>query len=578
MIKQISSFLLESRNLTDNDNKGYINFEQKFILPLSFAGAIVSVIGFGINFIAGFNFILLIIPVLTTIFYVTIFYLAKYSQINIHLLKWILFIVTLLIINTLWVFNFGSKGPAVYLFILLYSFMIFMWKGKQLIIISSIVFLNLVILFLIDYYFPNFTGNYPSQQAKIIDVYTALYYYGIIIFIIMYTAKKNYTNAFNSIVKANKLKSSFLANMSHEIKTPLNTILGFSDLLAKPETPPEERKKYMEIIQESNDTLLRLVKDILDISLIESEQLELKHETVFLNQFITNLKETYEYILSEKKNNLLVIETDIPNENYSLVIDGVRLRQVFTNLINNALKFTEEGTITIGYREDKDSLYFFVKDTGIGIPPDKQKQIFERYYQVDKTDKLNKGAGIGLYLTKRIIDLFHGNIGVESKPGTGSTFYFRLPMNEVTKLTKTIPNVFFPTPSAKENKQTLTNKKLKIMLVEDHAYSLILLKNMLKSLNPEIIQAMDGKSAIELFKLNRDTDLIFLDIGLPEKDGYEVIKEIRKIDKNIPVIAETAYAMEKDKDKIYKAGFNGFLPKPLDQDLVMDVIKALGIL
>ncbi len=552
-------------------------FEMRFILPLAFTGICFSFFNIIVNIWSGFNTTLIIIPVITFFSFGIIFYYGKRPVLNPTYLKWSLFFLILAIINSLWIYNYGSEGPALYLFVLLYSYMIFMWKGKDLIFVTIIVFLNVLGLYLLDNYYSGITGDYISKKAQIIDVYTSLYYYGIIMFILMYVAKSSYIKAYTDARKANKLKSSFMANMSHEIKTPLNAIIGFTGLLVRTDNTVEEKQKYIRIINESNDTLLRLVKDILDISLIESNQMLLSGKEVNITQMLENLAETYNLLINEKNESNVVITKDIPNKNYFLNTDDIRLRQILTNLLNNALKYTSHGFITIGVKERKYFLEFYVKDTGIGIAKSYQDKLFDRFYKINyKHNGILTGVGIGLYLCKKIVEIMGGTIWVKSTPDVGSIFSFTIPKKDFRKEER--QNLIPVYNNDSKINQPLFEKKLKILVVEDHPASLLLLTKMLSEINAEILQAFNGEMALEMLKAHNDINLILLDIKLPFMSGYEVIKKIKNMNDRVPVVAQTAYAMDKDKELIYKAGFDALITKPIDKKLLFNIIRGLGLL
>ncbi len=571
----------EIKSTETQTEDGYIDFEKQFILPLSFAGMLISFIGLFVNIIVGFDSVLYVIPVLSFLVYAGVFIFVKRTARYLYLMKWILFFITLLIINLLWLYNFGSEGPAPYLFLLLYSFMIFMWKDRDLIFVSLIVFLNIVALFILDYYEPGITGNYVTQRAKIIDVYTALFYYVIVMFTLMFVAKRSYEKAFHNAKKADMLKSSFLANLSHEIKTPLNTIIGFSELLAENYNSLEQKKQYERIINESKEILLRLVKDILDISLIESNQLVLKKSEVNVVKVVEDFNQVSNVLKNANEKMGIHFVVDIPDEYLFVKTDKVRLKQIITNLLDNAYNNTLQGIIELGVKERENYLLFYVKDTGIGIEEKYYEKIFERYFKIERTDdRILNGAGIGLYLCRRLVELLGGKIWVKSKPGEGSTFFFTLPKDDFRK-----EPIIKKKPESTEKIKVLTNdvkinfsNNLKILIVDDDISSVFLLKNMLKDIDAEIFQAFNGEDAIKMFELHKDINLVLLDLKMPKMTGYDVIKELRKMKKDVFVVAQTAFAMEKDRNRVYEEGFDAYITKPIDRKLLYEVIKGLGLI
>ena len=372
-------------------------------------------------------------------------------------------------------------------------------------------------------------------------------------------AENELRKAKNKAEESDRLKSAFLANMSHEIRTPMNSILGFSELLREKSDDEKAREKYINIINQKGNHLLQIINDIIDISKIEAGQLNIKKHNFNLNELINDLFETYRAELnSNDKDSIELIPHYVLPKNYSEIFsDRTRLYQILSNLLSNAVKFTEKGSIEFGYTiKDKKYLEFFVKDTGIGIPKDKLNTIFERFTQsFQKGKKLYGGTGLGLAVCKGLVELLDGRIWVESAEEKGSAFYFSIEFE----------NVLSKEESAKKavTIKTASWKGKKILLVEDDEFSIAYFSEIIKKTGAELIIATDGKKALELFSDGNNIDLVLLDIQLPEMDGYEVAQKIRKSNKNIPIIAQTAYAMIEDKQKSIEAGCNDYITKPI---------------
>ena len=370
--------------------------------------------------------------------------------------------------------------------------------------------------------------------------------------------------------EADKLKSSFLANMSHEIRTPMNAIIGFADLLEQDNISDSERNEYLGIIKRSGTNLLVLIDDIIDLSKIEVEKIEIVKQKFDVNKvlqtiLITSLKKKPTCIEINFENNKNNIEELIVNS------DPFRFKQVLNNLINNALKFTEAGTISFGYKiENNNILTFYVKDTGIGISTDKQEIIFDRFRKIeDSNAKLYRGTGLGLTISKKLIELLNGKIWVNSELGKGSTFYFTLPFKNENKII-----------SRKQNK--MTKKSIKaiwennlVLIVEDEDLNYLYLEKLLKFTKIKIVRAKTGIEAVEYIKNNKNTDIILMDIKLPEMDGVTATKEIRKISSEIPIIAQTAFAMKGDKDEFIEAGCNDYISKPINAEKLIELMSKL---
>ncbi len=373
-------------------------------------------------------------------------------------------------------------------------------------------------------------------------------------------------NARDEAEENNKLKSAFLANMSHEIRTPMNSINGFSELLRNTEQPIDLQKKYFDIIYKSSNQLLAIIDNILDISKLEVGQVSIIEKEYDLNQIIYDSISLFTpdlYLESP-----IEFKTHLPIKGPESIIscDAPRLQQVFANLIQNAIKFTPEGVIEIGYKiNDNNDLQFYVKDTGIGIPIDKQKIIFERFGQAEQGEVRNyKGAGLGLPICKGFIELMNGRIWVESKPGNGSIFYFVLPYKPVAK------NLNFTKLTPKETSYNWKSKK--ILLVEDETFSQNFLETILLPYGPKIIYAEDGFKAIEQVKYNPDIDIILMDIRLPRLDGIEATMRIRKDGFTNPILAQTANALPEDRKKCMDAGCDEFIVKPISRIDFLEII------
>jgi len=370
--------------------------------------------------------------------------------------------------------------------------------------------------------------------------------------------------------ESDRLKSAFLANMSHEIRTPMNGILGFAELLKEPGLTGEEQQDYIRIIQKSGVRMLNIINDIVDISKIESGLMKLEIQE-------SNINEQIEYIYTffkpevEAKGMKLIINTPLPTKEAILKTDREKVYAILTNLVKNAIKYSNKGTIEIGYIKKDTSLEFYVKDTGIGIPNDRQDAIFERFIQADIPDEwAQQGAGLGLSITKAYLEMLGGKIWVQSQVGVGSTFYFTLPYNSV--LTKEVVVQHF-VPSY----NTDQDRKLKILIAEDDKVSEMLIDKTLKIFAKEILKARTGVEAIEACQKNPDIDLIMMDIRMPDMGGYDATRQIRKFNKEVVIIAQTAHGLYGDREKAIEAGCNDYIAKPINKaELLLLIQKYFG--
>ena len=347
--------------------------------------------------------------------------------------------------------------------------------------------------------------------------------------------------------ESNRLKSAFLANMSHEIRTPLNAIVGFSEILANTEEQ-QEKQEYVSIIENNNALLLQLIGDILDLSKIEAGTLEFVHTSFDLNALMNESKDTVGLKVREG----VELTFEQPAGECCILTDRNRLAQVLINLLTNAAKFTHEGSIRFGYelRGGDKELYFWVTDTGCGIPVDRKDQVFDRFV---KLNSFKQGTGLGLSICRTIVEHLGGQIGVESDEGQGATFWFTLP--------------YVAGETEPEEEQTLPplkveRDKLTILIAEDNESNYRLFESILRR-DYRLLHAWNGQEAVELFRKHQP-HIVLMDINMPIMNGYEATAEIRRISADVPIVAVTAFAYASDEQKVMSSGFDGYMPKPIN--------------
>ncbi len=378
---------------------------------------------------------------------------------------------------------------------------------------------------------------------------------------------------------ADRLKSAFLANMSHEIRTPMNSIVGFAGLLGDADLTRSEREEYVELINSSCNTLLHLIDDILDISKIEAGQLTIVHSNIKVSNLLHEIYFTFKEINSQSNHGNVELKLTIPPTIQDMVInsDEIRLKQILSNLLSNAVKFTPKGLIEVGAtlinkiknHQKKRYIKFFVHDTGIGLDKSTKDIIFERFTKLEPdNNNLYRGAGLGLTISKKLIELLSGEIWVESVPEKGSSFYFTIPVPFVSEATMAQEADFLESESEIE----IENKK--ILIVEDDLSNYQLLKAILKKSNASIDWAKNGVEAINYCK-SHTPDIIFMDIKMPDMDGFEAVYELRKMNITVPIIAQTAYARLEDESKILESGFNAYISKPIEKNKLISVLTKI---
>lgn len=369
--------------------------------------------------------------------------------------------------------------------------------------------------------------------------------------------------------ESDRLKSAFLANMSHEIRTPMNGILGFTSLLIEPGLGGKKQQEYISIIEKSGDRMLSTIGDIIDISKIASGQVQVSMSDVNINR---QLNELFIFFLPEakEKNIKLSITNKVPDHQATIRTDTEKLNSILLNLIKNALKFTHKGNIEFGYtitaKGRQSELEFYIKDTGIGIPEERQKAIFNRFEKSDIEDKqVYEGSGLGLAISKAYVEMLGGKIWLKSKEGVGSQFYFTLPYNAKEN---DIPekNIKY------SNKQQSYKNGLKILIAEDEEYDITLLNIVLKNYAEEILVANTGVEAVEMCRNNPDIDLVLMDIKIPKMNGYDATRGIREFNKDVFILAQTAYAQTGDREKCLEAGCTDFITKPINKEELLEII------
>jgi PAS domain S-box-containing protein len=360
--------------------------------------------------------------------------------------------------------------------------------------------------------------------------------------------------------ESERLKTAFLQNISHEIRTPINAICGFSSFLNRPNLPTEKLNNYVSIIQNSSNQLLSIVSDIITISSLETKQEKVTIETVYINTIIDDLMSIFQQ-QAKVRNISLVFKKHLPLYQSGVYTDRTKLAQILSNLIANALKFTHEGFVEVGYNIKSDEVEFFVKDSGIGVKPEQHEEIFGRFRQADDSVRIKYGGtGLGLSISKGLIELLGGRIWVQSEIGKGSIFFFTIPYKPAIieqSLGTSLP---------------FSNDKRTILVAEDEENNFKYINEILIGLSIGVIWAKNGEEAVSEFKTTQKIDLVLMDIQMPKMDGHTAAKIIKKLNPNIPIIAQSAFALEHEIDK-YSQVFDDYLVKPISP---AKLIEALG--
>jgi PAS domain S-box-containing protein len=370
---------------------------------------------------------------------------------------------------------------------------------------------------------------------------------------------------------SNRLKTSFLANISHEIRTPLNSVVGFSNLLLSNNLSQETKEEYIEHINHNSEKLLQIIGDIIDLSRLESSQIEITYEEASVNSIVSEVVDEARQIIRRNEKPLLLNVKNQFEETTDLIFtDRIWLKRVLSHLMDNAVKFTLNGTIEFLYFRENEDLVFKIKDTGIGISKENLNRIFEEFSQeIDGHHRPFEGLGIGLTLAKEVIERMGGKINVESEKGIGSVFSFSIPYRRAGSLKNN-----FKSSLKDPDTGPINWSNSKCLLVDDNKDVLIYMNRILLDTGINVLTARSGAEAIEIIKKHKDIDVLILDMQMPEMNGIEATKEIKKFRKELPIIAQTAYIFEDDKDIILEAGCDACLIKPIRKEHLITVMSS----
>lgn len=380
----------------------------------------------------------------------------------------------------------------------------------------------------------------------------------------LWRRNRQLTRAKEKAEENERLKTIFLQNMSHEIRTPMNGIIGFLSLLKEPDLDPASREKYIDIVNKSGKRLLTTINNIIEISKIDTRQIEVRHTSVDLNE-VMNFYYNFFSRQAKEKGLELHLHCELPPGKEHVLTDKFILDNILTNLINNALKFTNKGVVELGVELKENFIEFYIKDSGIGIPVERQKAIFERFVQANlNMTRAHEGSGLGLAIVKAYVEILDGKIWLKSEEGKGSTFFFKIPY---------IPAEVKSAEEVEPLPEQLKGEHLKILVAEDDNISFLFIQHLLNLPEVEVLRATDGRQVIEMARENPDISLILMDIKMPEINGIEATREIRKFNTAVPIIAQSAYTFSGEQEKAMEAGCNGYITKPINKSHFLKLIK-----
>jgi signal transduction histidine kinase len=479
--------------------------------------------------------------------------------------KLILSLLGLVMLDLTWYSKFLSNGPVLFFILIFGALVLWVWEGRSLVYLLILYYLNIVLLFVLDITAPEYLFEYPDGRARSVDIFLSFLLYSSILIFLLSVVKRDFIKKKEKAIRSDKLKSAFLANMSHEIRTPMNAIVGFSDLLTNT-ADSQTNQYYINIIQNSSKDLMRLINDIVDLSKIEAGDLKVTLSDFSLKELFDDLYADFSLELNRKNKKQIKLYYKLTEADLQLHSDYLRLKQVLSNLLSNAIKFTTKGEIIFGCERNMDKLLFSVSDTGTGIPLKDQDKIFNRFISFNYQGMNTEGSGIGLSIVERIIKMLRGKIWFTSEYGKGSVFYFQVPQGSPR-------NRSHPEKGPRtENAEKIPLRTKSILLVEDDQTSQELIQHIINPLDMELHHVKAGSEAIKFILENPDTSLVLMDLKLPDLDGYNATRAIKKINPDIPIIAQTAYAMVGDKEKALDAGCDAYLTKPLNSMVLLHTI------
>jgi len=542
--------------------------EHRFFNLIAFFGGVICILGTVVNLSLGADNILTIATCSGLLICWGGYFLSRFKN-KFILARLLLTNYLCFLLGFLFFINNGSQGPILYLYIVYLLLLLIVWKGKSRNFLIGAFVVNILLLLFVEIKYPHFTHSYENETSRLLDVYVSYLIYTIIFGVVMLFTLRAYVREKQKAVQSDQLKTAFLANMSHEIRTPMNAILGFTQLLEN-DLVPEKKEAYLRVIKDNGHSLLRLIEDIIDVSKIEAGELKIRNGETNLDKIFDGLISAFRQILKEFPEKEIELIKESGTEGLVVISDGARLKQILTNLLHNAIKYTDSGTIILGFKQEDEYLKFYVRDSGEGIKSEYLEEIFDRFRKIetDRTKKIQPGTGIGLSISKNLAELLGGKMSVSSEYGTGSEFSFTIPCIPV-RVEKPV--------RLKAGEQTearyidLTGKT--ILVAEDENANFFFLKKVLDRTNANVIRARNGQEAVDIFNANPQLDFILMDILMPVLNGYQATEIIKKINPNIPIIAQTALAMEGDSNKVLLAGCDDYISKPIRMKALMDIMS-----
>lgn len=546
-------------------NKEKVDSEQYFLTLITVTAGFLLIVLFNMHLYFRYSDGPIFISGVSMLVLLFLYYLVRIKG-KVFITKLILTIYGLIALDMTWFVKFMSIGPILYFIFAFGALIVWVWHGRMLFFLLSVYIANILVLYILENLNLDQLAAYPNFETRSRDIYISFTLYSFLLIFLFQKIKEDFNREKERAIKSDLMKSAFLANMSHEIRTPMNAIVGFSELLNE-ENDPDKRTQYIQIIQSSSGNLLKLINEIVDLSKIEAGEMALSLSSFSVKRIFEEMDRIFSIELAHRNKAHVKLLFEIDESDYFIFSDPNRLKQILANLLNNAVKHTNEGAITCSCLRQNNTLIFSVADTGTGIPTEDQEKIFDRFTKFNYLNNNAEGTGIGLSIVEKLVGLLAGKIWLESTWGKGSSFHFTIPYNKSKD--KVIPKQV----KQLRTKLTVETNNSTILIVEDDEINALLIKEILKTIFPNFHHVSNGKEAIDWLDNGNECALVLIDMNMPIMNGYEASQHIKKQFPTIKIIAQTANAVLGDRQKSLDAGCDEYLSKPIDQEKLIQTMR-----
>lgn len=546
-------------------NKQKVDSDQYFLTLVTITAGFLLIVLFFMHLYFRYSDGPIIISGISMLVLFWLYYMVRIKG-KVFLTKLILTLYGLAALDFTWYVKFMSIGPILYFVFAFGALIVWVWNGRILMFLLAVYVANIVLLYILENTHIDRLSAYPNFETRSQDIYLSFTLYSFLLIFLFQKIKEDFNREKERAIKSDLMKSAFLANMSHEIRTPMNAIVGFSELLNE-EEDSEKRTQYIHIIQSSSSNLLKLINEIVDLSKIEAGEMALSPSSFSVKRIFEEMNRIFSIELTHRNKAHVKLLFEIDETDYFIFSDPNRLKQILANLLNNAVKHTNEGAITCSCKQQNNDLVFSISDTGTGIPTEDQEKIFDRFTKFNYLNNNAEGTGIGLSIVEKLVGLLAGKIWLESTWGKGSSFYFTIPYN------KSKDKILPKQEKQKRSKTAIETNNSPLLIVEDDEINALLIKEILKTTFPNFHHVSNGKEAIDWLENGNECMLVLIDMNMPIMNGYDASQYIKKQFPNIKIIAQTANAVLGDRQKSLDAGCDEYLSKPIDQELLIETIR-----